>query len=316
MAWFGPDGNCGCCGPRPCECNTGASCVPESIGYYRNLAIEISEIPNEIFSTFSGFFRPCTSRTCRPTEELAYSRDWRIIGLSQINGTYPISFFNYDEELEEYVEADPADGCGFWGTTNITFQVTFRRTEQDEFRFFGGTPPCHVNFQTGEATINLTFNPFFSEVLTPSYPVNVPGFGNSFAPLIPQTGSVIVPQTETLTGAACSGGSTSAITRNNISNDPFHRPPGLSLVAGGLVRATPAGTARLQSPGGGAGLPAPAPPGMTIARSDACIIGSAENLVESHPVTQTLFNSTGNCGEFNQVFYVGWKVRRRLLFDT
>lgn len=95
-----------CCGGTPCECISGAECLP-SLGYWRNLRMAISGFPAEIYRT-TGV------------------QAWRIFGLDQINGTYYLPYYIHNGS--NYEEAEPGSTCGYWGYQDIDFILTYETT--------------------------------------------------------------------------------------------------------------------------------------------------------------------------------------------
>lgn len=312
--WFGPSGTCGCCTVViPCECTEGGDCVPESPGYYQNLAVEISEVPNEIYATITGIDYSCTSRSCRPTEDLILTNDYRYSGFSQLNGTYPISFYRYDEDLNEYVEDDPATGCGYWGVADFVFDVDFTITQYEEYNPSGASPPCNARDRSGTAALTLTFKPFFAGIVEPSYPVAVPPFGNISEPLIfRHSGGTLVRSGFTL-ASGCNGGGTTPLSDNVNTNDPLAAITTTPSYIGALV-IDPLGNNPITPPGLASGLPASAPAGMTIVNSQFCNILRVEAYSEYEQKTFVTVNVPGNCGVYRDITYGGWQVRRKLVY--
>ena len=319
--WFGPTGDCGCSCVIPCECSSDGStgsCVPSPPGYFQNLAIEISEVPNEIFRLDSGIDLACTSRTCRPTEDLLSSYDYRYTGFAAINGTYPITFLQYDAIADEYFESDPKNGCGFWSTTDITFEIRFEEIQSDEYLSTGSTPPCNVRYRQGHATLNLVWNPFLNSFSKPTYPITLTTstflFPDRNEPLIPRYASGTFTLTGTTTQPGCNGGGVSTNTPAVNSNDPIASIVTGTPLVGALVADPFGGGGGVTPPGLASGLPKSPPAGTTIVNSQFCNINRIESFAQYEDKTFVTLDTTGDCGLYREIRYGGWQVRRKLVY--
>lgn len=182
--------NCCCEPPAPCECITTPACLP-SIGYYKNLRVVISGMP-DVVSRTSGV------------------QYWEISGLSQLNGTYYIPYFLY--ENGEYVEGSPGNLCGYWGHRFIPFTFTFTFTN------INGT----------------TTRDFIYSLRTSDFSRNTAYWADTLAlittPIIaPMTGVVSgIPQDATQYRHACEELSDYSYNTTRRTNDPLFKSNGSS----------------------------------------------------------------------------------------
>jgi len=320
--WYGPRGDCGCCLPPvvPCDCFDGGDCVPANPGYYRNLAVEISEIPDEIFRAETTITNPCTTRACRPTESLTNYLENRYLGMSQFNGTYPILFYQYDADNDEYVEASPRSGCGFWGAASVTKTVRHRRIRQAEFGFSGINPPCNEFDYDGELTFDLTFDVFLNAVGVPTFPIPAPPGWNDLelgprtSPLMGTLPSALITRRFTRKLSACLGGAVVETSDTVNTNDPIHRRSLFPSYYGGLINDEGV-SRRVTPPGIASGLPSlNFPPGVTIRNSAWCAINTVESLIEYEEYNTSTIR-TAACAESIFSTWGPWKIRRKLIFD-
>jgi hypothetical protein len=332
MPWYGPRGNCGCCGDVivPCECGNDplindGPCTPEDPGYFRNVAVEISELPAEITWRLEATLNPCAGYECQAGEPLFNLQQRKIAGINQFNGTYPGTHYYYDADTDEYYEAEATDGCGFWGYSNVTKTLRLEVTRIDEYDNVG----CISRDLYGEVEFDVTFDPVQGGIIPPSYPIPKPGSwpfnlvsGDLNQPLLPAlTQAPYIPTDTSRWFAECSISSDSTGSGTVVTNDPIVRfSSGGVTITGAAVDPTSSNPHNLETGVvGGLGGSFPSsnfPPGVQMLNANVCALNRIETVFEYSPFTQRITSTIGGCDrEYGDRIFSGWSIRRKLLYD-
>lgn len=110
MAWHGPKGSCGCCGPLQCRCPAN-DCTPEGMEDFSSIRVVVLSDDEFVFTRdFEGLLcgSPCTGQV--ELQEYTY----RLTGLSTANGTYDLAYIKLTADPDVWEIADPAEECGWW----------------------------------------------------------------------------------------------------------------------------------------------------------------------------------------------------------
>jgi len=322
MPWYGPRGNCGCCGDVivPCECGSNplindGPCTPEDPGYFRNVAVEISELPIEIWRRTEAILDPCVNFPGQNGEEKVNFTEYKIVGMNQFNGTYPGTHYYYDAELDEYYEAEATNGCGFWGYTTTTKTLRLEITRNTEHE--AGEIIDRQLY--GEVEFDVTFDVIQGGIIPPTYPIPKPSswdfrlhFGDLDQPLIPAlTQSPLIPTNIDTWFAECRPLPPRSLAGTNDTNDP------IAVVRGAAAINTHDLITGVVGGAGGAFPSANFPAGVQLLHGDVCALDRIETVYEYEPHTQTNIFNFGGCNPHTttNITYSPWSIRRKLLYD-
>lgn len=176
--WFGPTGDCNCCGDRdplgPCCGGAYADCVPEGYINFSSMRAVV-DIGNSF--TFSERFDqgacsgPCLGQNRVRTWEYSLS------GLAAANGTYIAKYVTYNPSTFEWeeIDTDRRNVCGVWFFPWVSVAIVETMTETSVWS--GGCFADTTTTITGPAS--AWFAPYLGRFFTSKTTPN-PAFMNLF----------------------------------------------------------------------------------------------------------------------------------------
>jgi hypothetical protein len=240
-AWYGPSGDCGCCGDRermPVCCPEIEDCMPEGYVNFSSVRAVV-----ELTDTFTFLNRVHIGICSGPCigQERVITREYEISGLSAVNGTYDAKFVQRIGLTNEWEETDPSrlNICGAWFLPWIEIEVFERLTASSDW--LGG---CFANSETiTDGPSSVFFNPYYGLFTVDKTNLNWPFL--TFSLNHPGLHPVVLrcdpgQQDSTFTPYTCKGGSVKNFTRlwhaesepRPVSCDPITAGIGSSSLRG------------------------------------------------------------------------------------